>query len=227
MRDVLRDLRWREARYAKWLPRDTPPVEGTDPEPLSGDFLDLFPAAVEARPSVLDLSALAAACAEFEEQDEEALAICSQLVELALEARIRWDAWLEEENQRDFDSLVLGASDLLLGPSGGAALAAIRDRYRMLIIDEFQDTDFTQRDIAFAIARGVDRPQLFLVGDPKQSIYRFRGADISVWNAVAADFAGGGPGPRSAAELPQRPSDRRLRERCERGGDGGNGERTR
>ena len=189
VRDVLRDLRWREARYAKWLPRDTPPVEETDPEPASGDFLDLFPAAVEARPSVLDLSALAAACAEFEERDEEALAICSQLVELALEARTRWDAWLEEENQRDFDSLVLGASDLLLGPSGGAALAAIRDRHRMLIIDEFQDTDFTQRDIAFAIARGVDRPQLFLVGDPKQSIYRFRGADISVWNAVAADFA--------------------------------------
>ncbi|NIR43460.1 MAG: UvrD-helicase domain-containing protein, partial [Gemmatimonadetes bacterium] len=62
------------------------------------------------------------------------------------------------------------------------------------IIDEFQDTDGAQRDIAFAIAgigeAGPDAanaggaPQLFLVGDPKQSIYRFRRADISVWNAA-------------------------------------------
>ncbi len=177
VRTVLRDLRWREERYRKWLWHEPPPSE----------TLDLFSA--ERPPSVFDLPALKAVCEESDEKDEVALAICSHLVELALEARRRWDAWLEEENQRDFDSLVLGAAELLRGESGDAALAAIRDRYRMLIIDEFQDTDFTQRDIAFGIARGVDRPQLFLVGDPKQSIYRFRGADISVWNAVAADFA--------------------------------------
>lgn len=180
VRDVVRDLRWRERRYERWL--------RTDPPPASDGTLDLFPPAGPG----LDLPAVRALCAEGETKDEEALAICSELVELALEARARWDARLEEENQRDFDSLVLGAADLLLGPDGGPALAAIRDRYRMLIIDEFQDTDFTQRDIAFAIGRGVARPQLFLVGDPKQSIYRFRGADISVWNAVADDFAGEG-----------------------------------
>ncbi|WP_428277965.1 UvrD-helicase domain-containing protein [Candidatus Palauibacter sp.] len=177
VRDVLRDLRWRDRRYAGWL--------RTDPPPASDGSLDLFPPESPG----LDLPAVKRLCLEGGEKDEEALAICSELVELGLEARVRWDARLEEENQRDFDSLVLGAADLLLGPEGGAALAAIRDRYRMLIIDEFQDTDFTQRDIAFAIGRGVARPQLFLVGDPKQSIYRFRGADISVWNAVADDFA--------------------------------------
>ena len=176
VRDVLRDLRWRERRYAKWLRDDPPPA---------GETLDLFASQAPG----LDLNAIRAACTESEARDEEALAICSDLVELGLDARARWDAWLGEENRRDFDSLVLGAADLLLGSSGGPALAAIRDRYRMLVIDEFQDTDFTQRDIAFAIGRGVERPQLFLVGDPKQSIYRFRGADISVWNAVADDFA--------------------------------------
>ena len=176
VRDVLRDLRWREGRYSKWLRGDPPPP---------ADTLDLFPPEGPG----LDLPALRAACDETDAKDEEALTICSELVELGLEAHARWDAWLEEENRRDFDSLVLGAAELLLGPDGDAALSAIRDRYRMLIIDEFQDTDFTQRDIAFAIGRSVDRPQLFLVGDPKQSIYRFRGADISVWNQVAADFA--------------------------------------
>lgn len=180
VRDVLRDLRWRDRRYAGWLP--------TAPPPASDGTLDLFAPAG----SGLDLPAVRGLFPESDEEDDEALAICSQLVELALEARTRWEAWLKEENRRDFDSLVLGAADLLLGPDGAAALAAIRDRYRMLIIDEFQDTDFTQRDIAFAIGRGVERPQLFLVGDPKQSIYRFRGADISVWNAVADDFAESG-----------------------------------
>ncbi|WP_419949884.1 UvrD-helicase domain-containing protein [Candidatus Palauibacter sp.] len=175
VRNILRDLRWRERRYAKWLRGDPPPT---------GDTLDLFPPEGPG----LDVAALRAACDETDAKDEEALTLCSELVELGLEARARWDAWLEEENRRDFDSLVLGAAALLLGPDGDAALSAIRDRYRMLIIDEFQDTDFTQRDIAFAIGRAVDRPQLFLVGDPKQSIYRFRGADISVWNQVAADF---------------------------------------
>lgn len=177
VRDVLRDLRWREARYAKWLRADPPPApDGT---------LELF---APEGPG-LDLPVLRALCAESEAEDEEALAICSDLVTLALEARERWRAWLEEENRRDFDSLVLEAAELLRGPAAAAALAAIRDRYRMLIIDEFQDTDAAQRDIAFAIGRGVERPQLFLVGDPKQSIYRFRGADISVWNEVAEDFA--------------------------------------
>ena len=173
VRDVIRDLRWHESSYRKWL------IEGSDaPDP--GRF------------APLDLSALRRLCGDWDDKDEEALAICADMLRLAREARERWAAHLEAENQRDFDSLVLGASELLLGPAGEAALAAIRARYRILIIDEFQDTDFTQRDIAFAIARGVARPQLFLVGDPKQSIYRFRGADISVWNAVREDFARGG-----------------------------------
>ncbi|MDX1532548.1 MAG: 3'-5' exonuclease, partial [Rhodothermales bacterium] len=55
-------------------------------------------------------------------------------------------------------------------------------------MDEFQDTDAAQRDIVYALGRGVPRPQLFLVGDPKQSIYRFRGADISVWNEVEREM---------------------------------------
>lgn len=82
--------------------------------------------------------------------------------------------------------------DRLLAPEGTAALENIRRRYRLLIIDEFQDTDFAQRDIAFAIGHNVPRPQLFLVGDPKQSIYGFRGADIAVWNDTKEAFAADG-----------------------------------
>ena len=195
IRYVVSDLRWHESSYRKWLRdgsgvpdgarkgRDGPDIRDRDNRPDNPDPDRFAP---------LDLPSLRQLCGEWDEKDEEALAICADLIRLAREARIRWEAHLEAENQRDFDSLVLGACELLHGPAGGAALAAIRARYRILIIDEFQDTDFTQRDIAFAIARRVERPQLFLVGDPKQSIYRFRGADISVWNAVRDDFASGG-----------------------------------
>ena len=110
---------------------------------------------------------------------------CDALYRLASAALRRWNQRLADENARDYDALILDARDLLTGPHAEAALHSIRRRYRILIIDEFQDTDHAQKDIAFTIGRGQERPQLFFVGDPKQSIYRFRGADIAVWNEVA------------------------------------------
>jgi ATP-dependent helicase/nuclease subunit A len=52
-----------------------------------------------------------------------------------------------------------------------------RDRFKFLLLDEFQDTDPLQVEIAFHLSL----PNLFLVGDPKQSIYRFRRADIEMY----------------------------------------------
>ena len=57
----------------------------------------------------------------------------------------------------------------------------ISERYRHILVDEFQDTDRLQMDIIDMIA-GNSATILFTVGDPKQSIYRFRGADVSVFN---------------------------------------------
>src|SRR5207244_3496784 len=73
----------------------------------------------------------------------------------------------------------------------------------VILIDEFQDTDPLQLDIAFALAADdpalpppwpevVLRPgKILLVGDPKQSIYRFRGADISLWDRTKRLFPHG------------------------------------
>ena len=70
-----------------------------------------------------------------------------------------------------------------------------QERYSCLLIDEFQDTDHVQAEIAFYLT-GTDNSEqdwrllepragsLFLVGDPKQSIYRFRRADIDIYNLV-------------------------------------------
>jgi exodeoxyribonuclease V beta subunit len=85
--------------------------------------------------------------------------------------------------RRSFDDLVADTRAALQG-SGGASLAeALRARYRVVLVDEFQDTDRVQWDL-FRTAFVDDRQQrtvVVLVGDPKQSIYRFRSADLSAY----------------------------------------------
>ncbi|HEU4965373.1 MAG TPA: UvrD-helicase domain-containing protein [Bacilli bacterium] len=56
-----------------------------------------------------------------------------------------------------------------------------RERLRFLMVDEFQDTNPVQKKLLDALAEGNDDLRLFVVGDAKQSIYRFRGADLEVF----------------------------------------------
>jgi ATP-dependent helicase/nuclease subunit A len=68
--------------------------------------------------------------------------------------------------------------------------AAVRRRYatrfRAVLVDEFQDTDAVQADVIRLLGEGDPAPTLFVVGDEKQSIYRFRGADVAVFHQVRA-----------------------------------------
>jgi len=80
-------------------------------------------------------------------------------------------------SRRSFDDLIKDAYRGLNGSSGHILGERIRSRYRAALIDEFQDTDNLQFDI-FSRLFGNDKTILFLIGDPKQAIYRFRGADI-------------------------------------------------
>src|SRR5262249_10113659 len=90
----------------------------------------------------------------------------------------------------DFDDLLLHVRDLVR--SNDDVRVAIGQQYRFILIDEFQDTDRVQSEILFSIAAMPDQQgpwqerklrsgSLFLVGDPKQAIYRFRGADIEAY----------------------------------------------
>jgi exodeoxyribonuclease V beta subunit len=76
-----------------------------------------------------------------------------------------------------YDDLLLALREALYGPAGGALAALLRRRYPAALVDEFQDTDPVQYEILRAIYGGSEQP-LFLVGDPKQAIYSFRGADL-------------------------------------------------
>ena len=104
----------------------------------------------------------------------------------------------------DFMDLLLRAGSLLAEKPEVAA--ALSDRFRYVFVDEFQDTDPLQAEMLAALspkpgaAAGASGPpgnagRLFLVGDPKQSIYGFRRADIQVYNRFrAALLAGDGEG---------------------------------
>ncbi len=81
----------------------------------------------------------------------------------------------------EFQDLLVRASRLL--QDNQLAARTVGRRFRRLLIDEFQDNDPLQTRIADAIA-GDEPGRLFFVGDPKQSIYRFRRADIRQFNAV-------------------------------------------
>lgn len=89
----------------------------------------------------------------------------------------------------DFDDLLIKVRELC---RDGRVLDELRGRYRYILVDEFQDTDPVQAEIVYLLAgapggRGAAEPapgKLFIVGDPKQSIYRFRKADIEMYERV-------------------------------------------
>jgi exodeoxyribonuclease V beta subunit len=91
-----------------------------------------------------------------------------------------------EKNVQSFDDLLLKLSRALEGGKGKDLAGAIRKRFRAALIDEFQDTD----PIQYAIFRHIFASKdsvLFLVGDPKQAIYSFRGADIFAYMEAAGE----------------------------------------
>ncbi len=79
-------------------------------------------------------------------------------------------------NTRSYDDLIGEVDRSLKGGAGSPLAGAVRKRYRAALIDEFQDTDSAQYRI-FSKLFGRDSI-LFLIGDPKQAIYGFRGGDI-------------------------------------------------
>ncbi|QEC47293.1 AAA family ATPase [Baekduia soli] len=91
-----------------------------------------------------------------------------------------------------FDDLLTRLNTTLADPAtGGFAVAKLRDRYKIALVDEFQDTDPIQWDIvrrAFAENledAGATQRALVLIGDPKQAIYAFRGADVHAYLEAA------------------------------------------
>jgi len=97
----------------------------------------------------------------------------------------------------DFHDLLQHTRDLLVRDD--AVRAELQQRFRYLLVDEFQDTDPLQAEILLLLASAdptcrdpytvvVEPGKLFIVGDPKQSIYRFRRADVAFYQQVKAQL---------------------------------------
>ena len=103
----------------------------------------------------------------------------------------------------EFHDLLVLARDVLRSPGIGLDVRrALAQRYQRLLLDEFQDTDPIQIEIAVLIGSNDAKPartlaqarteagRLFFVGDPKQSIYRFRRADIAMFMKARDELVG-------------------------------------
>ncbi|HEX2596002.1 MAG TPA: exodeoxyribonuclease V subunit beta [Luteimonas sp.] len=113
---------------------------------------------------------------------------CALLHRLRLDARARLDARKRVRRVQTFDDLIDGVADALDGAAGDALAAALRAQYRIALVDEFQDTDPRQWAIferVFGRAAADAPPALFLIGDPKQAIYGFRGGDVHTYLQAA------------------------------------------
>lgn len=87
---------------------------------------------------------------------------------------------------QSYDDLLLNLQRGLRGEHGAALVERVRETYSAALIDEFQDTDPVQYEIFQRLF--VQRPGiLYLVGDPKQAIYSFRGADIFAYLRASAE----------------------------------------
>jgi ATP-dependent helicase/nuclease subunit A len=148
---------------------------------------------------------------------EEVRTLFRQIAEVYSEARADWlhnlsldlVQWLEgyiqaysdkkrEQSQLDFTDLLLLTRDLL--KTNPEVRRYFQRRFDCLLVDEFQDTDPLQAEIVFFLAEQEPRAtqwldvtlrpgKLFLVGDPQQSIYRFRRADLEVYSQVRTAIA--------------------------------------
>src|SRR5690606_23643771 len=100
-------------------------------------------------------------------------------------ARRRLERHKRQARVLTFDDQIDRVADALDGEHGRALVERLRGQYRIALVDEFQDTDPRQWKI-FNRVFGADsgEPALFLIGDPKQAIYGFRGGDVETYLAA-------------------------------------------
>lgn len=113
--------------------------------------------------------------------------------------RARLSRVLQQQGEMGFDDILFNLAAALRGAAGVPLAASLRAQYPVAMIDEFQDTDALQFEIfdrvfnitaRYAPAAAPDTGTVVLIGDPKQSIYRFRGADMDSYLAARTATAG-------------------------------------
>jgi ATP-dependent helicase/nuclease subunit A len=116
---------------------------------------------------------------ELNEADHQSAEVACYLAKLYEKARRRFEGFKTEREAVDFNDLEELTGRMLATHEDVRRLYSEGSRIRALMIDEFQDTSPLQKSILWMIAPA--NQELFIIGDAKQSIYRFRGADVTVF----------------------------------------------
>ena len=115
----------------------------------------------------------------------------SQLMDLAADVQAEYEALKAEKSLLDNDDLLTRAYDALKDNS--LVRAEFAGKFKMVMVDEFQDTAQQQVELVRLLC-GADGRELCTVGDAQQSIYRFRGADVSVFRRKKKEVERSGQG---------------------------------
>ncbi len=118
----------------------------------------------------------------------EAAELGLKLLDLAHHAAGQYERAKAREGKLDFDDLLYRAKELLTNPAHDALRERLASDLRLLLVDEFQDTDALQVELVRALCGDVAAGKLFFVGDVNQSIYRFRGAQPDVFRDLHAQI---------------------------------------
>ncbi|MBU6450750.1 MAG: UvrD-helicase domain-containing protein [Cyanobacteria bacterium REEB67] len=124
--------------------------------------------------------------------DERAMQNALGIIGFFQRARAHYQAAKEKRTALDFNDQVALAKRCL-EKSGSQAKSYFNEKIKALLVDEFQDTNDVQAELLLDLLAGADT-RLFLIGDDKQSIYKFQGADVATFNRrkqMFANVAGG------------------------------------
>lgn len=92
-----------------------------------------------------------------------------------------------EKGRYDFDDMILWVIDFL--NTHPFALLRYQEQYQYIMVDEYQDTNKAQNELILLLASYWDSPNLMVVGDDDQSIYRFQGANVENLHAFESQFS--------------------------------------
>lgn len=118
---------------------------------------------------------------QFEKGDIKEKAIQAEIKKLEpLSAAIllldKYNEKLKEKERFDYDDMIIWVLDAF--KNNTQLLAVYQERYQYILADEYQDTNGAQNELIFHLADYWENPNLFVVGDDDQSIYRFQGANM-------------------------------------------------
>lgn len=117
---------------------------------------------------------------QLNEVDEHSFAIIASLIQLVEQTRHTYEQGKKHHQKLDFDDLIARTAELVQPAAGQRGITM--HNMRALLVDEFQDTNKIQARMLAALAAGNPKTRLFLIGDDKQSIYKFQGADVGTFN---------------------------------------------